>query len=238
MDVEYKKPKKLGGSFMIGFLGTSAHIEGSAKNKQKTRDVFTYILGIRYKTNAYLLNSMDTKGDYKPNFFDTQMLLGWNISDKFEIGLLGNLSINKYLFVPSDRQTRYGSMENPKQFTVYFDGQEIDKYENYLGGLTFTYRPNLKNQLKLILSSYYAKESETFDIQSQYWLSDSVGVPFDDPSHVLDFGEFNHLKANIFLNTVRITGFVQDTWKIDSDISPRYGGILQIYGSSSILLCR
>ncbi|MDR2972693.1 MAG: TonB-dependent receptor plug domain-containing protein [Bacteroidales bacterium] len=311
MDVEYKTPKQFGGSFMIGFLGTSAHIEGCVKNKPKTRDIFTYLVGVRYKTNSYLLKSMETKGDYKPNFFDAQMLLGWNISEKFEIGLLGNISINKYLFVPSDRETRFGTIEDLKSFKVYFDGQEVDKYENYLGGLTFTYRPNFKNQLKLILSSYYAKESETFDIQSQYWLSDieadlgsegkdiskeisvrAVGtnidharnyinffvsaadfrgehqlhkrnsifwgvkvqnerikdelnqwhmndsagytlpyipnpnpgdsVPFGDPSRQLTLGEFNYYDASHFLNTIRITGFIQDTWKIDNDIKPRF----------------
>jgi len=310
MDVEYKKPKQLGGSFMIGLLGTSGHIEGSIKNKQKTRDIFTYLVGVRYKNNAYLLDFMETKGDYKPNFFDTQMLLNWNISDKFEIGLLGDFSINKYLFIPSDRITRFGPIDKPKQFTIYFDGQEVDKYENYLGGLTFTYRPNFNNQLRLILSSYYAKESETYDIQGQYMLSDieldmgkkkdeivkevsvlAVGtsidharnyinslvsaadirgdhrlpkrntlswgvkvqneqindklnqwhlddstgytlphiptnpgdtVPFDDPSRYLELGNFNYMKASHFLNTVRVTGFVQNTWKIDGDIDPRF----------------
>jgi hypothetical protein len=320
MDVEYKKPKQFGGSFMIGFLGASAHIEGSARNKQKTRDIFTYLVGVRYKNNGYLLNAMETKGDYKPNFFDTQMLLGWNISDKFEIELLGNFSINTYLFVPSSRITRKSlGLDQIIQFRVYFDGQEVDKYENYLGGLTFKYRPNLKNQLRLILSSYYAKESETFDIQSQYWLSDveinwedrdvkevsvrAVGtnhdharnhiqflvsaadfrgdhqlpkrnnlswgvkvqnerindrlhqwnrndsagytlphiptipgdsVPFDDPSRPLEFGKFNYLNASNSLNTLRITGFVQDTWKIDSDIDPRFtlnGGVRFHYWS-------
>lgn len=320
MDVEYKKPKRLGGSLMFGFLGTSAHIEGCAKNKQKTRDIFTYLVGVRYKTNAYLLNFMETKGDYKPNFFDSQMLLGWNISDKFEIGLLGNFSINKYLFIPSDRVTRFGSFDKAKQFKVYFDGQEIDKYENYLGGLTFAYRPNLKNQLRLILSSHHAKESETYDIQSQYWLSDiepdlgsetkdiakevsvvAVGtsleharnyiiflvsavdirgdhylpkrnsfswgvkvqneqindklkqwlmldsagyslphisqypgdtVPLDHPSRELIFSNF--YRASNSLNTIRVTGFLQDTWKIDDEINPRFtlnGGVRFHYWS-------
>ena len=311
LDVEYKKPKQLGGSFMIGFLGTSAHIEGNVRNKEKTRDVFTYLLGVRYKTNAYLLKSMDTKGDYKPNFFDTQMLLGWNISDKFEIELLGNFSVNKYIFIPSNRLTRSGGI-NPKQLSVAFDGQEIDKYENYLGGLTFTFRPNVLNRLRLILSSYYAKESETFDIQSQYKLSDieldfgkdaedrinevsvlatgthidharnhikflvsaadlrgdhqlhkrnsfswsvkvqneqindklnqwhlddsagytlphipvtpsdSIGVPSEDPSRPLELGKFNYFNTANSLNTIRVTAFVQDNWKIDGDINPRF----------------
>jgi len=312
MDVEYKKPKQPGGSFAIGFLGASAHVEGSAKNKQKNRDVFTYLAGVRYKTNAYLLNSMDAKGDYKPNFFDAQTLLGWNVSDKFEIELLGNFSINKYIFVPDTQRTGTGSITDLKELKIFFEGQEIDKYENYLGGLTLTYRPNSLNQFKFILSSYYAKESETFDIESQYWLkdievdlgsdtkdigkevsvravgtnidharnylkilvsaadirgnhqlpkrntlswsvkvqneqindklnqwhlndsagytlphipttpSDSVGVPLDDPSRELWFGKLNYLNASNSLNTIRLTGFVQDSWKIDSDINPRF----------------
>ena len=320
MDVEYKKPKQLGGSFMIGFLGTSAHIEGCAKNKQKTRDIFSYLVGVRYKTNAYLLNFMETKGDYKPNFFDAQMLLGWSISEKFEIGLLGNFSINEYHFIPSDRVTRFGSFDKAKQFKVYFDGQEIDKYENYLGGLTFTYRPNLRNQLRLILSSHYSKESETYDIQSQYWLSDiepdlgsegkdivkeisvvAVGTSIDHARNYINFlvsaadvrGDHHLPKRNSFswgvkvqneqindklkqwlmldsagynlphistypgdtvplyhlsrqlilsnycrasnsLNTIRVTGFLQDTWKIDDEIDPRFtlnGGVRFHYWS-------
>jgi len=308
MDVEYKKPKQLGGSFMVGFLGASAHIEGSARNKQKNRDVFTYLVGVRYRNNGYLLDSMETRGDYKPNFFDTQMLLGWNISDKFSIELLGNVAINQFIFIPSDRITPGGTLLEPIQLKIYFEGQEVDKYENYLGGLTFDYRPNLRNELRLILSSYYAKESETFDIQSEYWLSevevgigkevkeisvlavgknieharnhikflvsaadirgahqlpkrnnlswglkvqnerindklyqwrlvdsadytlphipvipnDSIGVGPDDPSRRLVLGKFNFLDATNQLNTIRITGFVQDTWKIDSDIEPRF----------------
>ena len=321
MDVEYKKPKQLGGSFMLSFLGTSAHIEGSVRNKQKNRDAFTYLVGVRYKNNAYLLGSLKKIGDYRPNFFDTQMLLGWKVSDKFDIDLLGNFSINKYIYIPSDREVRFGTIEGFKRFKIYFDGQEVDKYENYLGGVTFTYRPNVNNQLRLILSSYYAKESETFDIQSEYWLSDieldlgskqedaikevsvvavgttleharnqlqflvsaadfrgdhqlskrnsfswsvkvqneqindklyqwhltdssgytlpnipiapndSIGVPYDDPSRVL---EFYHYAASNKLNTIRLTGFVQDTWKIGSDINPRFtlnGGVRFHYWS-------
>jgi len=308
MDVEYKKPKQLGGSLMVGFLGASAHIEGTARNKQKNRDVFSYLVGVRYKNNGYLLGAMETKGDYKPNFFDAQMLLGWNISDKFEIELLGNFSINKFIFIPSDRTSVSGGI-NPRKLRIYFEGQEVDKYENYLGGLTFKYRPNIKNQLRLILSSYYAKESETFDIQSEYWLheaeidmgekdvneisllavgtimdharnhikflvsaadirgdhqlpkrntlswsvkvqnewirdrlyqwhlsdsagftlphigvipNDSIGVPFDDPSRILEFGAFNFLNSSKELNTIRMTGFVQNIWKIDRDMDPRF----------------
>lgn len=166
LDVQYKEPTQYGGSVTGSFLGASAHVEG------KVDSSFSFLVGIRYKSNAYLLKSMETSGDYKPNFFDTQILLNWKLSSKFSISLLGNLSRNSYIYQPQNRETTFGSIQNVKRLTVYFDGQEVDRYENYLGGLTFSYYPNHNNMIKLILSSYYAKESETYDIQSQYWLKD------------------------------------------------------------------
>lgn len=164
MDVQYKTPTQYGGSVSASFLGATAHAEG------RVDSCFSYLIGVRFKSNAYLLKSMDTKGDYKPRFFDTQMLLRWEISKKFDISLLGNFSRNKYLYQPYDRETDFGSINNTMRCTVFFDGQEVDTYENYLGGLTFGFHPSKDHLIKLILSSYFAKESETYDIQSQYFL--------------------------------------------------------------------
>jgi hypothetical protein len=166
LDVQYKTPTQYGGSVSASMLGATAHAEG------KVDSTFSFLVGLRFHSNAYLLKSLETHGDFKPRFFDTQMLLNWDISKKFSISLLGNFSINSYLYQPEDRTTTWGSIENMKRVTVYYDGQELDRYENYLGGLTFHYRPNDKNHLRLILSSYFAKESERYDIQSQYFLSD------------------------------------------------------------------
>lgn len=166
LDVQYKDPTQYGGSVSASMLGASAHAEG------KVDSCFSFLIGTRFKSNAYLLKSMETKGDYKPRFFDTQMLLKWDVTKKFSISLLGNFSINSYIYQPEDRETTWGSIDNIKRITVYYDGQELDRYENYLGGLTFQYKPNERNLLKFIVSSYFAKESEKYDIQSQYFLSD------------------------------------------------------------------
>lgn len=180
LDVEYKRPSKFGGSLSASLLGFSAHAEGNVK------DVFTFLVGVRYKSNAYLFNTLDTKGDYKPRFFDAQMLLTYKPIDKLEISLLGNFTINKYLFVPSDRVAVFGSLNSAlTKYTVYYDGKEIDNYDNYLGALTFKYTPNENNNYKVILSSYFAKESETFDIRGEYALKDievDLGSSTDDIS--------------------------------------------------------
>ena len=166
LDVHYKEPMQFGGSVSASLLGASAHAEG------KVNDCFSFLVGVRFKSNAYLLKSLETTGDYKPRFFDTQMLLNWKVNKKFSISLLGNFARNSYFYEPTDRTTTFGSINDVKRLVVYFDGQEVDRYENYLGGLTFNYHPNNQNEIKLILSSYYAKESETYDIQSQYFLRD------------------------------------------------------------------
>ncbi|MDD4395786.1 MAG: TonB-dependent receptor plug domain-containing protein [Bacteroidales bacterium] len=166
LDVEYKTPKKYGGSFTASFLGATAHVEGNVNDK------FTFLVGVRYKSNSYLLKSMETKGSYKPRFFDTQMLLTWKLSPKWDLDLLANLSRNKYQYIPEDRETNFGTFESSRRLTIYFDGQEVDQYESYLGGLTLSFHPNDRDLYKLIVSSYYASEKETYDLQSQYWLSD------------------------------------------------------------------
>lgn len=167
LDVEYRKPTRYAGSFSASLLGVTAHAEGNVKDK------FTFLVGARYKTNAYLLNSLESKGDYKPNFFDTQMLLVWNPVKKLEISLLGNFSNNSYIYIPTDRESNIGTVNSSMRIKVFFEGQEVDKYENYLGGLTFAYKPNQKNNLRLILSSYYARESETYDILSEYFIRET-----------------------------------------------------------------
>lgn len=167
MDVEYKTPA-LGfrSSASASLLGASVHTEGNIANK------FTYLVGIRYKSNSYLLNSLETKGDYKPRFFDAQMLLNWNINSKWSVNLLGNISKNTYIFTPSSRKTNFGSWSNLKQLVIDYSGQEVDRYSNYLGAFAFHFKPSLKNRYKLTISSYHATESETYDIEARYLLSD------------------------------------------------------------------
>ena len=106
LDVEYKKPTKLGGSLSASLLGCSGHIEGSVKDK------FTFLAGVRFKSNAYLFKTMDTKGDYKPWFLDAQLLMTYKPIKKLEISLLGNFAVNRYLFVPSDRTAVFGSLSS------------------------------------------------------------------------------------------------------------------------------
>ncbi len=165
LDVTYKDPTQFGASLSASLLGANAHVEGKVNN-------FSYLIGIRYKANTYLLKSMETSGNYKPRFFDTQFLLKWKVAPKLTMSFLGNLSYNSYLFQPDSVTRKFGSVGDAQMLRAFYEGQELDRYQNYLGGLTFLYQPTERDQLRLIASSYYAKESETYDILAQYWLNE------------------------------------------------------------------
>lgn len=165
LDIRYRKPLQFSGSVQASLLGASLHIEDLSKNKK-----FSYLLGVRQKSNQYLLNNLETKGDYKPSFTDIQTLLRYQINNKLELSLLGNYSRNRYQLSPETRQTDFGTIQEAYRLTIYFDGREVDKFENYLGALTATYQASEQLKLKFITSTFYTDESENFDILGQYWI--------------------------------------------------------------------
>ncbi len=165
LDIKYKRPQEFAGSVSASLLGASAHLEGASKDQR-----FSYLLGVRYKTNQYVLNALETKGDYKPEFFDVQTVLRYKLSDKLELSVLANIATNKFMLVPETRETNFGTISDAKRLTIYFDGQEVDNYRTYLGALKLNYKPSKEVNLNFIASGFNSDESETFDIQGQYWI--------------------------------------------------------------------
>ena len=204
LDITYRKPDRNGASAEIGALGASAHFEGSA-----AKGKFSYLTGIRYKNNAYLLGTLDKKGEYNPSFADLQTYMNYRFNAAFSLGLLGNYSANTFQFIPETRLTRFGTLTNPYQFLVYFDGREHDKFENYLGALAADYTPNAKLSLKLQASSFHSGEKESYDILGEYYLSDINQIPeseqYADSSMVIGTGAYlEHARNSL---TARVTGF-------------------------------
>ena len=193
LDVKYKKPTEFGGSVEMSMLGGGVHLEGAPGKR------FTYILGYRFRTNQYLLNSLETQGDYQPVFNDFQAYLTYDITKKWEIAALGNFSRNHYLFVPENRSTSFGTVQQALQLKVYFDGQEVSNYETYFGALTNTFRPNANLTLKFIASGYRSFEDENFDVIGQYYIGELERDLGDD-----DFGDvaFNR-GVGTYLNHAR-----------------------------------
>lgn len=174
LDIKYKKPKKFEANVAANLLGANAFVGFSTKK-------FSWSNGIRYKTNKYLLGSLDTKGEYQPNFLDYQTYLTYEPTKNWSIEVIGDISENHYNFYPEDRETKFGTMENVKSFKVFFDGQEKDVFRTYFGSLSISRKFGEKTKLSLIASAFHTNEQERYDIQGQYWLtqtetSENLGV--------------------------------------------------------------
>ena len=166
LDITYKKPTKTAGSATLSLLGFNSHIEGINKRKN-----FDYLIGIRTKRNQYLLNSLETKGEYNPRFADIQGYFNYLINEKLKMGLLVNYANNQFRQVPQNQVSRFGTISIPLQLNIYFEGQEVDQYETYFGAYNLSYEPQNNVKLDFIASSFQTYESETFDILSQYYIS-------------------------------------------------------------------
>lgn len=200
LDIKYRRPTEFAGSASASFLGATVHIEDASKNGK-----FTHISGLRYKTNRYLLGSLDAKGDYNPNFIDFQTYLTYRLNKTFDISFLGNLGKNQYNFIPQTRETSFGTINQTYKSTIYFEGQEKDKYTTLTGALVGNYHPNASLNLKFIASAFQSKEAETYDIDGQYYLKDleSSDTENSDTTIQTGVGEFlnharNYLDVNVY----------------------------------------
>ena len=189
LNIEYRRPKRFEASATASMLGASAFVGMSNKK-------FSWSNGLRYKTTKYLFGSMDTKGEYQPTFIDYQTYLTYSPNKRWDIKFLGNISDNHYNFTPEDRETNFGTMENVKAFRVYFDGQEKDVFRTFFGSLGITRKFNENTSLSLIASAFNTREQEKYDIQGQYWLTQT------ETSENLGVGTYfqhtrNYLKAHV-----------------------------------------
>lgn len=189
LNITYRRPKKFEASVSASLLGANAFVGISNKK-------FSWSNGFRYKTTKYLLGSMDTKGEYKPSFIDYQTYFTFTPNKRWDISFLGNISDNHYNFTPSDRETSFGTLESVKSFRVYFDGQEKDVFRTFFGSFNITRNFGENTHLSLIASAFHTKEQEKYDIQGQYWLTQT------ETSENLGVGTYfqharNYLKAHV-----------------------------------------
>jgi len=189
LDITYKRPKALEATASASLLGASAYVGMSSKK-------FSMSHGLRYKTNRYLLGSLETTGEYKPNFLDYQTFITYEPNRRWTLSLLGNISENHYNFRPKDRETSFGTMEDVKSFRVYFDGQEKDIFRTLFGTASITRHLGDSTHVKLLWSAFHTKEQEAYDIQGQYWLDDTQSAEQLGVGTYMEHAR-NYLTANV-----------------------------------------
>lgn len=189
LDITYRRPKRFEATAAASLLGGSAYVGFSNKK-------LAWANGVRYKTTKYLLGSLETKGEYKPNFLDYQTYLSYKPNKRWTVDFIGNISDNHYNFHPEDRETKFGTMESVRSFRVYFDGQEKDRFRTFFGTLGITRHLGDSTSVSLLGSSFATSEQERYDIQGQYWLTQT------ETSENLGVGTYfeharNYLKAHV-----------------------------------------
>jgi hypothetical protein len=167
LDIKYKDPKKFGASATASLLGLQTHVEGASKDLR-----FTYLIGARYWSNAYVLGTFDVQGDYQPTFYDVQTLLNFHLKDNLSLSVLGSYARNKYYFVPQNRETTFGTVNRAYSLNIFFEGSDLLEYQTGMGAATLDYQPGNKTRLKLIASTFYSNENEIFTVEGAYRLSD------------------------------------------------------------------
>lgn len=167
LDITYRNPVAFGMRADLSLLGGSVAAEAVSKDGK-----FSGIAGVRYRDNSLILNSLETEGNVEPVFADAQTYLTYRFSDKFHLNFLGNISLNQYNFQPENRQTNFGTLQEPVALLVFYDGNEEDEYQTYFGALKANYFVNDNLTLKFIGSAYHTLEQEYFDIFAQYRLGE------------------------------------------------------------------
>ncbi len=206
LDITYKKPKDYRASMTGSLLGGTAHLEGAGADGR-----FTHITGARYKTNQYLLSSLDLKGEYNPNFSDIQTYLTYDLSDQVEASFLGNFSRNQYNFIPEQREQAFGTTQNVFKLNIFYQGNEVDQFDTYTGAFTLNYQPSKQFSFRWITSAFGTRESETYDILGQYLINEadqSVDQFSGDSAANIGVGSFlnharNYLEAYVLSTGVK-----------------------------------
>ncbi|KIQ14027.1 TonB-dependent receptor [Flavobacterium sp. MEB061] len=208
LDITYRKPTEFGAALEASFLGGSVAVDAVSKNKK-----WSAVTGVRYRNNSLLVNSQDTQTNYTPTFVDVQTNINYDISEKWQMSFLGNISRNKYLYQPLTRETKFGTIDQPMALAVYYEGQEKDQYDTYFGALKTTYKVSPGFTLKLIGSIFHTTEQEHFDILAQYRLG-NVNPDGETDTDNVDFtrgigSQLNHARNDLdaLIANAEIKGF-------------------------------
>ena len=167
LDIKYKSPESNQYKINTSFLGGSFTSENVSKDKN-----ISNILGLRYRDNSLLVNSKETNSNFKPSFFDLQNHLRLAINPRLSMSTLTNFSLNRYNFKPLNRQTNFGTLDDPLALIIFYDGEEKDRYTTFFNSISVNYTPNQRDTYTINSSFYNTTEKEYFDILAQYNLAE------------------------------------------------------------------
>ena len=215
LDISYREPVEFEANFSTSLLGAQLQF-GDRPNS-----LINYNFGFRYRSNAYLLGTLDTKGEYQPQFMDIQGLINFNLNENLKLSIFGNTANNLFSVRPENRETNFGNINEALRFTVYYEGQENTQYRTYMGAISLKHRKNENLSLNYFISTFNTDETEYFDLLGEYRLDelerDLGSDQYGSVAYNRGVGSFlnhgrNQLKANV-LNFYHTGDFVNNNQK-------------------------
>lgn len=170
LDIIYKRPKSFEGTFEASLMGGSLTLGTASKNQK-----FSAIVGGRYQNRDLVLNTLDSNSDLNPVYYDVQANLNYRFNSKWDISFLGAITDSKFEMKPRDRETKFGTLDNPMSLKVFYDGNEEDRFATETASLSLHHKPNSKLDLVVDAYGFHSKEREYFDIYGAYLINELDG---------------------------------------------------------------
>ncbi|MCX6353083.1 MAG: TonB-dependent receptor [Bacteroidetes bacterium] len=222
LDIYYKEPDTFHAKVYGSLLGAGATLEGASENHR-----LTYLIGTRYRTNQYLLNALDVKGQYRPSFLDAQLYVTYDLRDNLEVSLFSYYGMNKYLSIPQSQSTSFGTVNQSFRLDIEFAGQEIVEYNGLVNGLTLKYKPTKAATYKWINSVYNNDERESFDVIGSYTLgqleNDLGNQNFGKLKNLIGAGAYLNHARNKLSSTIYSSEFKGEYAPENNMINLQYG---------------
>ena len=203
LDITYKRPQAFEASISASLLGAQLYVGHGDST-------YSQMHGLRYKTSRYMLGGLATTGNYQPTYIDYQTFITWKVESRkskvesrkspWTMSFLGNVSQNDYRFTPDSLSESFGG-QNAKNLSIYYEGQEKDRFLTAFAALSAEGRYQLSaishqpSELKIgfDVSGFYTNERENFDITGEYVLSNA---PAGEITDALGTGLFHQHARN------------------------------------------
>lgn len=177
LNIDYKEPDYLEGNMTVGLLGGSAYLGNRINNNVQ------YLFGARHSDSRYLLNTLETEGEYLPTYTDVQGFLTFDLSKKgkyinrTKLNWLFSYARNRYLTLPESQTTEFGSITETLRIETAFEGREELDYDTYQTGFNLSHRWNDQFLSRWILSGVRTGEREDFTVEGAYRICDVDNDP-------------------------------------------------------------
>lgn len=177
LNILYREPESFHGNINFGLLGGSAYVGNEISDHIK------YSFGARHSDSRYLLNTLETDGQYLPSYTDAQAFFTFDLSRKGQqvnrtkLNWLLAYGRNRYLTLPESQTTEFGSVSQTLRIQTAFEGRELLNYDTWQSGVNLSHRWSDQALSRWILSGVRTIEKEYYNVEGAYRICDVDNNP-------------------------------------------------------------